>query len=218
MSTKTQSELSKFFGPVVATGAERICVRNLNNEFSCFKISKKIHSKETRREIKYFKFLKKRGISSSFIPSFISDFETKDEVIIEQELIADHPEQNLFAFRVEEFVADASDNQLTKLEKLFRELYTELKEKNIIISDLHAGNMMIYCDETGNIKRLIVVDGLGSPEAIPLAKYFRYFGGKRLTGNGQSSDGPSTLLGKEDEAENRQLISSTSDKTACNTI
>ena len=55
MSTKTQSELSKFFGPVVATGAERICVRNLNNEFSCFKISKKIHSKETRREIKYFK-------------------------------------------------------------------------------------------------------------------------------------------------------------------
>ena len=73
MSTKTQSELSKFFGPVVATGAERI-------------------------------------------PSFISDFETKDEVIIEQELIADHPEQNLFAFRVEEFVADASDNQLTKLE------------------------------------------------------------------------------------------------------
>lgn len=99
MSTKTQSELSKFFGPVVATGAERICVRNLNNEFSCFKISKKIHSKETRREIKYFKFLKKRGISSSFIPSFISDFETKDEVIIEQELIADHPEQNLFAFR-----------------------------------------------------------------------------------------------------------------------
>lgn len=214
MSTKTQSELSKFFGPVVATGAERICVRNLNNEFSCFKISKKIHSKETRREIKYFKFLKKRGISSSFIPSFISDFETKDEVIIEQELIADHPEQNLFAFRVEEFVADASDNQLTKLEKLFRELYTELKEKNIIISDLHAGNMMIYCDETGNIKRLIVVDGLGSPEAIPLAKYFQ----KRLTGNGQSSDGPSTLLGKEDEAENRQLISSTSDKTACNTI
>ena len=176
MSTKTQSELSKFFGPVVATGAERICVRNLNNEFSCFKISKKIHSKETRREIKYFKFLKKRGISSSFIPSFISDFETKDEVIIEQELIADHPEQNLFAFRVEEFVADASDNQLTKLEKLFRELYTELKEKNIIISDLHAGNMMIYCDETGNIKRLIVVDGFGSPEAIPLAKYFRYFG------------------------------------------
>lgn len=218
MSTKTQSELSKFFGPVVATGAERICVRNLNNEFSCFKISKKIHSKETRREIKYFKFLKKRGISSSFIPSFISDFETKDEVIIEQELIADHPEQNLFAFRVEEFVADASDNQLTKLEKLFRELYTELKEKNIIISDLHAGNMMIYCDETGNIKRLIVVDGFGSPEAIPLAKYFRYSEEKRLTGNGQSSGAPSTLLGKEDEAENRQLISSTSDKTACNTI
>ena len=55
MSMKTQSEFSKFFGPVVATGAERICVRNLKDQFSCFKISKKIHSKETRREIKYFK-------------------------------------------------------------------------------------------------------------------------------------------------------------------
>ena len=173
MSTKTQSEFSKFFGPVVATGAERICVRNLKDQFSCFKISKKIHSKETRREIKYFKFLKKRGISSSFIPAFIDNFETKEEIIIEQELITDHPEQNLFAFRVEEFVADASDKQLAKLEQLFRELYRELKDKNIIISDLHAGNMMIYCDEAGNIKRLIVVDGFGSPEAI------RYFGRKK---------------------------------------
>lgn len=51
---------------------------------------------------------------------------------------------------------------------------------HIIISDLHAGNMMIYCDEAGNIKRLIVVDGFGSPEAIPLAKYFRYFGRKKI--------------------------------------
>ena len=180
MSTKTQSEFSKFFGPVVATGDERICVRNLKDQCSCLTISKKIHSKETRREIKYFKFLKKRGISSSFIPAFIDNFETKEEIIIEQELITDHPEQNLFAFRVEEFVADASDKQLAKLEQLFRELYRELKDKNIIISDLHAGNMMIYCDEAGNIKRLIVVDGFGSPEAIPLAKYFRYFGRKKI--------------------------------------
>ena len=172
MTTKTQSELSKYFGPVVATGAERICVRNLNNQFSCFKISKKIHSKETRREIKYFKFLKRKGVTSSFIPAFISDFE--------QELIADHPEQDLFAFRVEEFVADASGRQLMELEKLFQELYTELKDKNVIISDLHAGNMMIYCDKAGNIKRLIVVDGFGSPEAIPLAKYLGYFGRKKI--------------------------------------
>ena len=180
MSTKTQSEFSKFFGPVVATGAERICVRNLKDQFSCFKISKKIHSKETRREIKYFKFLKRKGVTSSFIPAFISDFETEEEIIIEQELIADHPEQDLFAFRVEEFVADASGRQLMELEKLFQELYTELKDKNVIISDLHAGNMMIYCDKAGNIKRLIVVDGFGSPEAIPLAKYFRYFGRKKI--------------------------------------
>ena len=44
MSTKTQSELSKFFGPVVATGAERICVRNLNNEFSCCLVLEKVDS------------------------------------------------------------------------------------------------------------------------------------------------------------------------------
>lgn len=154
--------------------------KNLNNQFSCFKISKKIHSKETRREIKYFKFLKRKGVTSSFIPAFISDFETEEEIIIEQELIADHPEQDLFAFRVEEFVADASGRQLMELEKLFQELYTELKDKNVIISDLHAGNMMIYCDKAGNIKRLIVVDGFGSPEAIPLAKYFGYFGRKKI--------------------------------------
>lgn len=206
MTTKTQSELSKYFGPVVATGAERICVRNLNNQFSCFKISKKIHSKETRREIKYFKFLKRKGVTSSFIPAFISDFETEEEIIIEQELIADHPEQDLFAFRVEEFVADASGRQLMELEKLFQELYTELKDKNVIISDLHAGNMMIYCDKAGNIKRLIVVDGFGSPEAIPLASTLDTSEGRKLTGSGQSSEELSKPLGKEGGAVNQPFI------------
>lgn len=173
-------KLSDLFGAVVATGAERTCVRNLKNPLTCFKISKKEHSKETVREIKYFKYLRRKGISSPFIPEFVNDYQTDTEVVIEQELISDHPERGILAYRVEEFVGNASKQQLAQLEELFRQLLRELKEKNIIISDLHAGNMMLYCNKEGTLLRLIVIDGFGSPEAIPLAKYFPFFGKRKI--------------------------------------
>ena len=173
-------KLSDLFGEVIATGAERTCVRNLKNPSTCFKISKKNHSKETVREIEYFKYLNRKGISSPFIPKFINEFKTDTEIVIEQELISDHPDQGIFAYRVEEFVGNADENQLAQLEEFFRQLLRELKDKNIIISDLHAGNMMLYCNKEGLLKRLIVVDGFGCPEAIPLAKYFPFFGKRKI--------------------------------------
>ena len=76
-------KLSDLFGEVIATGAERTCVRNLKNPSTCFKISKKNHSKETVREIEYFKYLNRKGISSPFIPKFINEFKTDTEIVVQ---------------------------------------------------------------------------------------------------------------------------------------
>lgn len=171
MTAVNESDISRLLGPVLASGSERVCVQNLENPLSCFKISKFGPSRQTAREIEYFKFLKKRGVTSSFLPIFYDGYYYNGQLVIEQELIKDQPEEDLFAFRVEEFVGHATATQLEELQRYLRDLYKELTSKNIIICDLHAGNLMVYCDREGRIKRLIVIDGFGSPEAIPLAKY-----------------------------------------------
>lgn len=180
MTAVNESDLSHLLGPVLASGSERLCVQNLRNPLSCFKISKFGPSRQTAREIEYFRFLKKRGIDSSFLPIFFGGYYYNGQLVIEQELIKDRPDVGLFAFRVEEFVGTASEEQLAELQRYLRDLYTELTTKNIIICDLHAGNLMVYCDEGGRIKRLIVIDGFGSPEAIPLAKYIPFFGRRKM--------------------------------------
>lgn len=180
MTAVNESDISRLIGPVLASGSERVCVQNLENPFSCFKISKFGPSRQTVREIKYFKFLKKRAITSSFLPIFFGGYYYNGQLVIEQELIKDRPEEGLFAFCVEEFVGSASEEQFAELQQYLRALYKELTTKNIIICDLHAGNLMVYCDRVGRIKRLIVIDGFGSPEAIPLAKYIPFFGRRKM--------------------------------------
>ena len=62
--------------------------------------------------------------------------------------------------------------RLTAVEDALLELKQEMLEKNIIILDLHGGN--IIGDE--KTLRLWVIDGYGTPEFIPLPKYSRFFG------------------------------------------
>ena len=97
-----------------------------------------------------------------------------------EELIIDRPQEDLFAFRVDDFLETASTSQLAELNRFLQLLFLELRSKNIIICDLHAGNMMVYCNKEGKLKRLIVIDGFGSPEAIPLAKYIPFFGRRKM--------------------------------------
>lgn len=180
MLTEEISDISSLLGPVLAAGTERICVQNLANPFSCFKLGKFGPCKQTVREVEYFNFLKKRGISSSFLPKYFSSHRYNGQLVMEQELIIDRPQEDLFAFRVDDFLETASLSQLADLKDFLNLLFLELRSKNIIICDLHAGNMMIYCNKEGRLKRLIVIDGFGSPEAIPLAKYISFFGRRKM--------------------------------------
>lgn len=60
MHTEEISDISSLLGPILAAGTERVCVQNLANPFSCFKLGKFGPCKQTVREVEYFNFLKKR--------------------------------------------------------------------------------------------------------------------------------------------------------------
>ena len=48
MTAVNESDISRLLGPVLASGSERVCVQNLENPLSCFKISKFGPSRQTR--------------------------------------------------------------------------------------------------------------------------------------------------------------------------
>ena len=166
------------FGKVIGRGMERICYANPNNPKTCFKVSRLGHDIQSRREIHYFDFLKKRNISADFLPKYYGYRKTKEFLIIEQELFAS--DESTRAMLLGDYVKQATEQAIVQLEQKLKEIKNEMIQKNIIISDIRPANMMVLEKSNGGLKRIVFLDGFGSPEFIPLPIYCPYFGRKKI--------------------------------------
>ena len=165
------------FGKIIGRGNTRICYLNPNNPKTCFKISSRKSSKETVREINFFNFLKQKGIYTSYLPQFFRSFSNHEIIGYEVELFWS---KDGSSSTVLEFLKTASDSQIKDLETHLRLLKQELIEKNIIISDLATGNMAIRLNHDGKIERLVIIDGFGSGEMIPIARFLPFLGKQKI--------------------------------------
>ena len=148
-------------------GSDKVCYVSDKHPGCLLKLSPLERAAQMLREIQYFEFLKKRGIEPSFMPRFYGRCFDEKHVGFVQELIAGErikPLGNIARIHYQ--------TRLTAVEDALLELKQEMLEKNIIILDLHGGN--IIGDE--KTLRLWVIDGYGTPEFIPLPKYSRFFG------------------------------------------
>lgn len=166
------------FGEVIGRGMERICYANPNNPFTCFKVSKIGHDLQTRREIRYFEFLKKHHIEADFLPKYFGFIKTDKYLIIEQELFVS--DEQYQAQLVNHFLQQATNEEIAKLEEKFRKIKAEMIEKNIIISDIRPANILVLSKIGIGIQRVVFLDGFGSPEFIPLPIYCPFFGKKKI--------------------------------------
>ena len=120
----------------------------------------------------------KNGITASFVPGYYGSFVTSYSVGYEQECfliieMGGGANVDLLSRYIEsqEFDEDEMKNEL-------RRLKCEMLEKNIICCDLHPGNVIRVSEKCR--PRLIVIDGSGAPEFIPICKYVRFFGKKKI--------------------------------------
>lgn len=79
-----------------------------------------------------------------------------------------------------QFLTVASDQQIQDLENELEKLKNELFRLNIIVSDLAPSNIAIQLDQFGKITRMVIIDGIGSSELIPIAKLIHLFGKLKL--------------------------------------
>lgn len=168
-------DLEKIKGTQLGKGAEKVVYRHNEYPDRCIKICSKNNARSIIREIEYFKFLEKHQIKASFIPKFYEAFESDKTVGFIQESFID--KQNGGSFDSVSLLNDYIISPVSDLSeelKMLDELKNEMIHKNIIISDLHGWNIFRVVENRRT--RLVIIDGYGSPEILPLPQYIRFLG------------------------------------------
>ncbi len=162
----TWDELQPYF---LGRGSERWCFRDPQNNQKVIKISLKGKIKQTKREIKYFSFLKKRQIPFTHIPVYYEKLEGKDYLGLSQEFIRNYDES------LSESFPQYMEQNPVQAKKLLQEFYIYLHTYNILPCDFTAGNMVVV-SSVKNRQRIVLLDGLGCTDFIPLAQYHNFWG------------------------------------------
>ena len=155
------------FDRFLISGMDKHCYLSEKYPGKILKISPLSKSNQIIREIKYFQFLKHKHISPSFMPEFFGLCSDNRHIGYVQEYIAGEG-----IMRLSDIIMKDYETRLDKIEDAILLLRQEMLNKNIIILDLHCGNIL------GDINslRLWIIEGYGTSEFIPLPQYLRFFG------------------------------------------
>lgn len=163
--------------PVIGRGDERTCFGNPDDPRRCIKVSSRERAKQSHREIRYFRYLKKRGVPFCHIPEFFRVIETESFLGIEQERILDpsgKPPDDMRHYLKKPLSASE--------QKAFWDAMADLKsylvKYNVIPCDLVMSNMLMV--ESGAGLEIKMVDGLGGAEFIPFSNYLPFFGKRKI--------------------------------------
>lgn len=166
-------------GVKIGEGSERSCFLNAFDSNRCFKVSRQENSLQTRREIKFFEDLSKKNIKLSFLPIYYGAFKIKNFIGYEQESFVDHTRGGNYDSVVSlgEYIED-SKNDLEKILHDLNQIKFEMLSKNILCCDLSTSNIIVAISK--NNARYVIIDGFGATEFIPICKYFKFFGRKKI--------------------------------------
>lgn len=163
--------------PAIGQGAERVCYRNPENPYRCVKVSKKSQSKQTRRELKYYRYLARRQVSYAHIPEFYSKVDEGDYLGLETEFVCNH--DGSIAPNISYYLRQPlSANEVDDFYQAIEELKQYLIANNIVPCDLVLSNFLVTRQPDGI--KVMMVDGLGGAELFPVSNYISYFGRQKI--------------------------------------
>lgn len=158
----------------LGTGGERLtCFSPLFPE-GCVKLSSRYCCPQTVREVDYLNYLKKKGVTASFMPKFLGSLSSPSYVGLAVEAVLPTPEQRVWglgSYLVE--IGAAEESVWTRLEDAIRATKREMHARGVVVSDIGTNNMFIL-EKTGQL-RIVIIDGYYIPEHIPTAKYIPWF-------------------------------------------
>ena len=157
---------------LIGQGSERKCYQDPQNPARLIKISPKDNAKQSLREIEYYQYLIDHKVPFDHIPRFYGKFEQDGFIGVEQEMILAEPGSSEPAQRLREYLDQSpSESEIAELHIALDKLKDYLMQWSIVVSDLQISNVVIQKNEDGI--RLVIIDGLGGTELIPLSHWFK---------------------------------------------
>ena len=165
---------------LIGGGSERKCYQDPLNPARLIKISPKNNAKQTRREIEYYQHLIDHKVPFDHIPLFYGKFEQDNYIGVDQEMILASPSSSDRAPRLEEFLdTSPSKAEISELHIALDKLKNYLMKWNIVVNDLQISNIVVQKKDNGI--RLVIIDGLGGTELIPLSHWFKSICQQKIT-------------------------------------
>ncbi|WP_282042062.1 YrbL family protein [Halomonas alimentaria] len=162
---------------IIGRGDERICYQHPDDRERCIKLSRREKAKQTRRELRYFRYLRQRRVPFTLIPEFFGVVENEDLIGIEQQLVLDD-QGNLPPNVAEYLTKPLTPQQINHFWAGLCALKAYLLAYNVVPCDLVMSNLLVI--ERPDATTVILIDGLGSSEFIPLPDYVPWLGQRKI--------------------------------------
>ncbi len=164
----------------IGQGLHQKCYVHPENKFFCLKlkIKKKVIDPRVDREIQYYKKIKKKG-TFDFLAQYHGKEITNLGIADVYDLIKDETtnEVSLSVYDYLKMKDSLFSDDLFVLE--FEKLKEKLIKNKIIVRDLTAKNVCCKVLKDNSIK-LIIIDGVGHRDFIPLVEYFSFFTRRKI--------------------------------------
>jgi len=161
---------------LLGEGMGRKCYIDPEDKSLCVKIASQRAKRSAKREINYFKRLHKRGKSFEMIADYHGDIITNLGSGNLYELVRDH--DGRISKNLEHYLALDDEVITFSILELIENLRLYLKKEYILFSDLDMDNILVKKINEDDYK-LMVIDGIGDNNQIPLLEYFPLLGIKR---------------------------------------
>lgn len=162
---------------IVGRGDERICYQHPDDPARCVKLSRQEKARQTRRELRYFRLLRRRGVPFTLIPEFFGVVNGEGVVGIEQQLVLN--DQGELPPNVAEYLATPlTPQQASHFWAGLDALKAYLLTYNVVPCDLVMSNLLVI--ERADATTVMLIDGLGASEFIPLPDYVAFLGRRKI--------------------------------------
>ncbi len=160
----------------IGEGMGRKCYIHPFEKNLCIKIPSKRGQRSSQREISYLNRLHARDKSFDMIADFKGEVETNFGKGNLYELVRDY--DGNISKNLEYYLSLNDKNITSKMVVLIENLRVYLKKEYILFSDLDMDNILVKKANESDYK-LIIIDGIGDNNQIPLLEYIKPLGLKR---------------------------------------
>ena len=167
----------------IAEGMYQVCYRHPEDKNTCIKISKpNAVIQRVEKELKYYKQLNKRSRlknKDSFFAKYLKTIDTNFGVGFSYDFITDERSGEVSKTLEYYLLHPEPKMPIEVLQQKYEGLIASLIDCKIMAVDLWARNICCQRMMNGDV-RLVIIDGLGHRDFLPLVDWFSYFTRKKL--------------------------------------